>query len=178
MNPEREFYNQPIRSLQTMLRTIALFSDAYARIVPDGIYGPETQAAVSTFQRKRGLPVTGITNQQTWDEIVRMYDDAVRELSPAEPIDYEIQSEFPYTRGDHSARLKMAQCMLCEIADQYSCVCSPELSGSMDEMMVNSVSEFQNLSGLPVSGKLDKITWKNLVLQFAMAEIMNNRRKP
>ena len=61
MNPERTFYNQPIRSLQTMLRTIALFSDAYERIVPDGIYGPETQTAISTFQRKRGLPVTGIT---------------------------------------------------------------------------------------------------------------------
>lgn len=178
MNPEREFYNQPIRSLQTMLRTIALFSDAYQRIVPDGIYGPETQAAISTFQRKRGLPVTGITNRQSWDEIVRMYDEAVEALSPAQPIDYEIDDEFPLTRGDHSARVKLAQCMLSEIADQHSCVCAPQLSGSMDEMMMNSVSEFQNLSGLSVNGKLDKTTWKNLVLQFAMAEVMNNRRKP
>lgn len=175
MNPERAFYNQPIRSLQTMLRTIALFSDAYQRIVPDGIYGPETQAAISTFQRKRGLPVTGITNQQTWDEIVRMYDDALEAMSPPQPIDYELEDEFPFARGDHSARLKMAQCMLGEIADRYSCVCPPELSGRMDDMMVNSISEFQNLSGLPRSGKLDKQTWKNLVLQFAMAEMMNNR---
>ena len=36
MNQERSFYNQPIRSLQTMLRTIALFSDEYQRLVPDG----------------------------------------------------------------------------------------------------------------------------------------------
>ena len=41
MNTERQFYNQPIRSLQTMLRTIALFSDeyeafrAFADIYPD-----------------------------------------------------------------------------------------------------------------------------------------------
>ena len=177
MNPERTFYNQPIRSLQTMLRTIALFSDAYERIVPDGIYGPETQAAISTFQRKRGLPVTGITNQQTWDEIVRMYDEAMKALSAPQPIDYEVDSEFPFVRGDNSARLKMAQCMLCEIADRYACVCPPELSGKMDEIMINSISEFQNLSGLPMNGKLDKETWNQLVLQFAMAEMMKGRRK-
>lgn len=172
MNPERQFYNQPIRSLQTMLRAIALFSDAYERIVPDGIYGPETQAAISTFQRNRGLPVTGVTDRHTWDEIVRKYDEAKESLSPAQPVYFDMLDEFPYSRGDHSARVKMAQCMLCWIADRYACVCSPELSGKMDEMMVNSVSEFQNLSGLPVTGKLDKTTWKHLVLQFVMSEIM------
>ena len=176
MNPERTFYNQPIRSLQTMLRTIALFSDAYERIVPDGIYGPETQAAISTFQRKRGLPVTGITNQQTWDEIVRMYDEAMKALSAPQSVNYEVDSEFPFVRGDHSARLKKAQCMLCEIADRYACVCPPELSGKMDEIMINSISEFQNLSGLPMNGILDKETWNQLVLQFAMAEMMKSRR--
>ena len=41
MISERRFVNQPIRSLQTMLRTIALFSDEYQRIIPDGIYRPE-----------------------------------------------------------------------------------------------------------------------------------------
>lgn len=175
MNPERSFYNQPIRSLQTMLRTIALFSDAYERIVPDGIYGPETQAAISTFQRKRGLPVTGITNQQTWDEIVRMYDEAMEALEPPQPIDYELGSEFPFTRGDGGARVKIAQHMLVQIAERYSCVCAPTVSGTMDDVMINSISEFQRLSGLPIDGKLDKTTWKHLVLQFVMAEMMNNR---
>ena len=77
MNQERQFYNQPIRSLQTMLRTISLFNDEYERIIPDGIYGPETQNAISTFQRNRGLPVTGITDRRTWEEIVRQYDEAL-----------------------------------------------------------------------------------------------------
>lgn len=172
MNAERQFYNQPIRSLQTMLRTIALFSDEYERIIPDGIYGPETQNAINTFQRNRGLPVTGITDRRTWDEIVRKYDEATESLSPAQPVNFEKWNEFPYSRGDHGARIKMAQCMLCWIADRYACVCPPNDSGTMDEMMVNSVSEFQNLSALPVTGKLDKTTWKHLALQFTMAEMM------
>ena len=172
MNQERQFYNQPIRSLQTMLRTISLFNDEYERIIPDGIYGPETQNAISTFQRNRGLPVTGITDRRTWEEIVRQYDEAVVSLSPAQPVDFGMRNELPYSRGDHSARVKMAQCMLCWIADRYACVCQPNDSGTMDEMMVNSVSEFQNLNALPVTGKLDKTTWKHLVLQFAMSQMM------
>ena len=178
MNPEREFYNQPIRSLQTMLRTIGMFGDGYERIDPNGIYGPETQAAVRTFQRNRGLPVTGITNWQTWEEIVRMYDRAVEELSPAQSITDSMESAFPFSRGNHHARLKLAQCMLSEIANCYHCVCPPELSGTMDEMMVNSISEFQALSGLPVSGTLDKATWNNLVLQYVMTEMRNRRQNP
>ena len=172
MNQERQFYNQPIRSLQTMLRTISLFNDEYERIIPDGIYGPETQNAISTFQRNRGLPVTGITDRRTWEEIVRQYDEAVVSLSPAQPVDFQMRNELPYSRGDHSARIKMAQCMLCRIADRYACICPPNDSGTMDEMMVNSVSEFQNLNALPVTGKLDKTTWKHLVLQFAMSQMM------
>lgn len=177
MIPERRFVNQPIRSLQTMLRTIALFSDEYQRIIPDGIYGPETQKAVVTFQRNRGLPATGITNQQTWEEIVKMYDEAILVLSPPRTTEYEYQEEFPFTRGNASARLKIAQCMLAQIAQRYSCICPPELSGSMDALMVNSISEFQQMNALPVSGKLDKATWKNLILQFALSEMLANRHR-
>ena len=176
MIPERRFVNQPIRSLQTMLRAIALFNDAYQRIIPEGIYGPETQKAVVTFQRNRGLPATGITNLQTWDEIVKLYDEAMEALSPPRTSDYEYPEEFPFTRGNTSARLKIAQCMLAQIADRYGCICPPELSGSMDALMVNSLSEFQRINALPVSGKLDKTTWKNLILQFALSEMLANRR--
>ena len=175
MIPERRFVNQPIRSLQTMLRTIALFSDEYQRIIPDGIYGPETQKAVVTFQRNRGLPATGIANLQTWDEIVKLYDEAIQALSPPQTTDYESQDEFPFSRGNSSARLKIAQCMLAQISERYCCIYPPELSGSMDELMVNSISEFQRINALPVSGKLDKATWKNLILQFALSEMVANR---
>ena len=42
MKPEESFLSQPIRSLQTMLRVIAEDDPSHVRIVPDGIYGPET----------------------------------------------------------------------------------------------------------------------------------------
>ena len=45
MRPLSSFVGQPIRSLQTMLRVIAEDDPSHLRIVPDGIYGPETAAA-------------------------------------------------------------------------------------------------------------------------------------
>ena len=47
MNQERSLYNQPIRSLQWMLRTIAQHDGDLDLLVPNGIYEPVTQAAVS-----------------------------------------------------------------------------------------------------------------------------------
>ena len=66
MRPVESFVGQPIRSLQTMLRVIAQHDPAHPDIIPDGIYGPETVAAVSAFQQLHALPVTGITDQNTW----------------------------------------------------------------------------------------------------------------
>ena len=43
MRPLSSFVGQPIRSLQTMLRVIAEDDPTHLRIVPDGIYGPETR---------------------------------------------------------------------------------------------------------------------------------------
>ena len=50
MREPESFIGQPIRSLQTMLRVIAENDPSHERIIPDGIYGPETVSAVSTFQ--------------------------------------------------------------------------------------------------------------------------------
>ena len=47
MRPLSSFVGQPIRSLQTMLRVIAEDDPTHLRIVPDGIYGPETAAAIT-----------------------------------------------------------------------------------------------------------------------------------
>ena len=67
MKPGESFVEQPIRSLQTMLRVIAEDDPRLPTVVPDGIYGPATMQSVTAFQRLYGLPVTGIADQTTWD---------------------------------------------------------------------------------------------------------------
>ena len=52
MRPSESFLGQPIRSLQTMLRVIAENDPSHVRIVPDGIYGPESPIKLSAVSKK------------------------------------------------------------------------------------------------------------------------------
>jgi Putative peptidoglycan binding domain len=44
---------------------------AGAQIAIDGAFGPQTRAAVETFQLARGLPVTGVIDSATWTALLR-----------------------------------------------------------------------------------------------------------
>jgi len=51
------------------------------RIPDDGIYGPQTQWAVETFQQREGLDATGDVNVRTWLKLFPT--DAVIYVAPA-----------------------------------------------------------------------------------------------
>lgn len=169
MNPERTLYNQPVRSLQWMLRTIAQHDGDIDLLVPNGVYEPVTQAAVCKFQRSHGLPVTGITDRDTWDAIVLAYDRALVMVSPPQAVLPDIQQAFPGEQGQYSPYLHLAQGMLHFLAEEYRSVLQPEGTGYPDEMTGHALSDFQQLAGLPMTGCLDKPTWRHLTLQYATA---------
>ena len=87
MRPGESFVQQPVRSLQTMLRVIAEDDASMPTVIPDGIYGPSTMVAVTAFQRRSGIPVTGIVDEATWDRIVEAYEPALIRVGKAEPIE-------------------------------------------------------------------------------------------
>jgi peptidoglycan hydrolase-like protein with peptidoglycan-binding domain len=76
-HPRLFYVGAPIRTLQTMLRAIARLNENIPLVIPDGIYGADTVAAVTAFQRQFGLPATGVTNLTTWNAVVEKYDDSL-----------------------------------------------------------------------------------------------------
>ena len=62
-----------VRQIQEQLNTIAGAYPAVPRLAVDGIYGQETEKAVSSFQDVFGLPVTGIIDYPTWYKIQEVY---------------------------------------------------------------------------------------------------------
>ena len=86
MNTPLSYVGQPIRSLQTMLRTIAHVDETLLKLVPDGIYGPNTVQAVREFQRQNALPVTGETDNATWNKLVAVYTVQSPSVLPAAPV--------------------------------------------------------------------------------------------
>ena len=177
MRPGESFVSQPIRSLQTMLRVIAEDNTQYPTVVPDGIYGPTTMNAVTVFQRIHGLPITGIVDQTTWEKIVSVYEPAQIRVGQAQPIEILIDAGQVFRTGDSSPYIFLLQSMLTQLSIDHPSINPPGHTGVMDASTVASVSAFQILSDLPVTGEFDKITWKHLVQQFTLNAHHNANKK-
>lgn len=169
MRPGESFVEQPIRSLQTMLRVIAEDDARLPTLVPDGIYGPTTMQAVSAFQRQYGLPVTGVTDQSTWDLIVAVYEPALIRVGPAEPIEILMEPGEIFRLGDSNAYIYLLQSILTQLASDNPTISPPDHNGVLDDPTSQALAAFQLLAGLPPTGELDKITWKFLVKQFTLS---------
>lgn len=168
MRSEEFFVEQPIRSLQTMLQVLAEDDGRLPTVVPDGLYGPSTMQAISAFQRRHGLPITGVTDQQTWETIVRSYEDAVIRVEKAEPIEIIMDAGSVYRLGDQGPYIYLLQSMLIQLATEHPRIRQPEHNGIFDDLTVEAITDFQVLAGLPVTGELDKITWKHLSKQYSL----------
>ena len=154
MRPDEAFIQQPIRSLQTMLRVLSERDRSHPTVVPDGIYGHTTTHAVAAFQQMHGLSVTGITDQDTWDAIVAEYDTALIHVGHAEPLELILNPNEILRRGDDSPYIYVVQ--------------APR-TGILDDQTADSLARFQEMNGLPMTGELDKHTWKHLALHFPLA---------
>ena len=176
MRPDESFIQQPVRSLQTMLRVLSEHDRNHPTVVPDGIYGQSTVAAVSAFQQMHGLPVTGVADQDTWDAIVAEYDIALIHVNQAEPLEILLNPNEVLRKGDDTPNIYLIQAVLTVLSEVYASVSRPKFSGVLDDLTADSLASFQALAGLPMTGELDKITWKQLALHYPLAANLGQGR--
>lgn len=168
MRPRESFIEQPVRTLQTMLQVIAEDDSRLPKVVPDGIYGPTTMQAVSAFQRQNQLPVTGVTDQATWDMIYLAYEESIIRIDKAEPIEIVMDPGKVFKKGEVSPYLYLLQAILTQLSNDHPSISRPGFNGILDGETSQSLSDFQALNNLPVTGELDKITWKHLARHFSL----------
>lgn len=169
MRPPESFIGQPVRSLQTMIRVIAQNDESQPSLVPDGIYGNQTTAAVTAFQRNHGLPVTGVADQVTWEAIVAEYEPALIIAGPAQPLEIILDPGEVLGRGSDDPDVIIVQAVLTVLSRAYGSITPPGSSGVLDEATAASLLTFQEMTGLPQSGELDKLTWRQLALHYPLA---------
>ena len=80
--------NDAVFELQGYLRNIGRLDSDISRVVPDGIFGEETTAAVKSFQKKYGIEETGIVDFETWEMIKAKNSEAV--FIASEPVQIRI----------------------------------------------------------------------------------------
>ena len=159
---ERGLSGVPVRSLQTMLRTIASYNPNVLNVIPDGIYGTDTLASAASFQREYGLPVTGTVDNDTWDAILDVYRRADIETGPAAGVFPILQPLQVIYIGEINGHLYMMHGMMAAIADAYPTMPRPPYGNVHDEASVESVKWLQERGGLPVDGNIDRHTWRML----------------
>ena len=122
----------PVPSLQYLLRANG------RSVTVDGIFGPNTEAAVRAFQQSKGLAVDGIVGPNTWSALIIQVKrgsqgDAVR----------AVQEEFRFRAGDPSHAL--------------------QVDGIFGPKTDAAVRGFQQALGITVDGIVGPVTWRALV---------------
>ena len=169
MKPAESFVDQPIRSLQTMLRTIASVEPNQINVMPDGIYGSQTAAAVRSFQRRQGLNPTGAVDQATHERLVQEYERAYIEAQKAQPVQVTLEPGQVLRRGERNNHIFLVQSMLTVLHLLVPRIPRPPHTGVMDPATAEAVAGFQTIAGLPPTGEVDKRTWKDLALYYTLA---------
>ncbi len=103
---------EKVRLLQYMLAVLAQYIPEIPSVSVDGIFGPETAAAVRAAQGWFGLPITGTVGAETWDEIYDQFSGienvSLRNLE-AFPVQNSTSSGNNANRNRYSKTTTMTQ---------------------------------------------------------------------
>ena len=91
-----------IKQLQTYLYYLSLKDPYLPRIAADGIYGVQTGSAVSAYQRKNGLPVTGYADEVTWGSVKSDYLSMMADCRPPLPLTVFSSCDIKIGNGEKS----------------------------------------------------------------------------
>ena len=151
-----------VRELQRMLRTLAMTDWTLPCPAPDGVFGETTLEAVMTFQREKGLPVTGTVDRETWAALLQAYGEVCQTLYGSHGTDL---FPFPPERvepGQSTPMLLPIQAMFCALSQFLSGVRAETPRGTLDEATEENLRWLQARCGLPVTGCLDQATCDSL----------------
>jgi len=124
----------PVETVQYLLR------ERGEDVAVDGVFGPQTVAAVRAFQARLALPADGVVGPPTWEALIVV----VRRGSTGQAV-RAVQGEFHY-RG---------------IATNLTS--SVVVDGVFGEATEGIVRGFQHGVEIAVDGVVDPVTWRALV---------------
>lgn len=130
------------------------------------VYDSGLDSAVRTFQEIFDLAVDGIVGKATWYRISYVYSSVLKlaELTSGGEtggIPTEVPTET-VRRGDSSRAVARLQFILAYISLFYTNISTPTLDGIFGAGTEESVRQFQEYFGLPVTGIVTATDWQRL----------------
>lgn len=129
----------------------------------DGVFGEDTENAVTVFQEIFNLTPDGIVGEATWNKMVLLYV-AIRNLSELVSegqmyVGTDLQFPESVSVGSTGPRVSSLQYFLLIISKFDQRVPSVPVTGEFGQLTFNAVKQFQSAYNLPVTGVVDEVTW-------------------
>ncbi|AEJ41410.1 3D domain protein [Sulfobacillus acidophilus TPY] len=152
----------------------------YSEVGPvDGIFGPKTEAALEAFQKAAGLPVTGITNPATWQDILAGFG-----LTPPFLGNIPVSGWPLPTVALAMVHPAMRQVLAPGATGSWVMTLQADLQalgysevGPVDGIFgpktEAALEAFQRAAGLPVTGVTNPATWQDILASFHLMPAYN-----
>ncbi len=160
-----------VARVQTRLNRISSNYPAIPKIAPvDGVYGPETEAAVRQFQSIFNLAVDGVVGEATWYAIQRIYA-AVKRLSElsSEGLTFEDVSNLlplELSEGSTGAGVFELQYFLAALSLYVNTIPTVVPDGIFGPRTREGVIAFQQLYGITPTGVVDTATFEAIYRSY------------
>ena len=151
--------------VQYFLATVADFNPKVPPTAINGVFDEQTRNSLLAFQREYGLPETGEAEEETWNRLASVYRGFLESVAGG-GVSAEAFPGVILTLGSSGADVEAVQTYLGVIAEVYTEIVPPVISGSYDTATENAVRVLQGLFGLPESGVVGPITWELLAEKY------------
>ena len=140
------------------------FDDNVPLIDVTGYYDENTKNAVTAFQNTQGLEPTGILDRDTWNALVKAYNQILSTSSDAiKEQGYELYPGRVLTQGMQGEDVRALQTLLQRAAAKDNTIPSVEVTGVFDKATEQAVRNLQQRAGYKNSGAVGALTWDYIV---------------
>lgn len=158
---------EPVQRIQNYLNRIRINYPLIPTIAnPNGVFGPDTQAAVQTFQRTFNLAADGIVGRDTWNKVSFIFVGVTRLAELDSEGDRVAIGENPpnvvLSQGSKGANVQELQFILNAIAPFHDTIPTVIQDGVFGPGVKNAVIAFQKTFGLTPDGVVGPGTWNKL----------------
>ena len=160
--------------IQELLRNLSFYDDNIRPVVPDGIYGAQTEESVASFQKTQGLPETGVADNDTWDRLVLTFDETERTERLQICLQVFNENKNPLNPGDADPSLYVIQALMYSLAERFSNIGPVYVTGIYDDATSKAVEDIQIISGITPNGQIDN-EFINTLVELYNVFVTRNR---
>lgn len=165
--------NQTLQ-VQRILRNLDYSENGIARVKPDGIFGEDTKALVTSFQEKYGLAPTGVVDKETWN-LLHSINEAKRDasvLARAVHI-FPLFEKYEILPNSKDNLVYVIQHMLNEVLNDHDDFSELDFTGVYDQPTQDAIKLLLRKSLVDDSPKIDANTFNILANEY---ERINSRQ--